>query len=84
MPKTKLIMICLMENFHRKNKDKEKLCVVHEPVLRIRIRDPDPGSGAFVTPGSGIWNRFFPDPGSQTHIVESLVTHFRVKSSIIL
>ncbi len=29
---------------------------------------PDPGSGAFLTPGSGIRNRFFPDPGSQTHI----------------
>ena len=22
------------------------------------------GSGAFLTPGSGIWNRFFPDPDS--------------------
>jgi len=27
-----------------------------QPVLRIRIRDPDPVSGAFLTPGSGIWN----------------------------
>jgi hypothetical protein len=28
--------------------------------------DPDPpGSGAFLTPGSGIRNRFFPDPGSR-------------------
>jgi hypothetical protein len=44
----------------------------------------DPGSGAFLTPGSGIRNRFFPDPGSQTHIFESLVTIFWVKSSIIL
>jgi len=34
----------------------------------------DPGSGAFLTTGSGILNRFFPDPGSQTHIFESLVT----------
>jgi hypothetical protein len=24
-----------------------------------------PGSGAFLTPGSGIRNRFFPDPGSR-------------------
>jgi hypothetical protein len=47
------------------------------PVLQIRIRDRDPGSGAFLTPGSGIRNRFFPDPGSlisdarsQTHIFE--------------
>jgi hypothetical protein len=38
------------------------------------IPDPDPGSGAFLTPESGIRNRFFPDPGSQTHIFESLVT----------
>jgi hypothetical protein len=29
----------------------------------------------------GIRNRFFPDPGSQTHIFESLVTIFWVKSS---
>jgi len=29
------------------------------------VADPDPGSGAFLTPGSGIRNRFFPDPGSQ-------------------
>jgi hypothetical protein len=31
------------------------------------VADPDPGSGAFSTPGpgSGIWNRFFPDPGSR-------------------
>ncbi len=41
-------------------------------------RVADPGSGAFLTPGSGIRNRFFPgsripDPGSQTHIFESLV-----------
>jgi len=28
------------------------------------VADPDPGSSAFWTPGSGIRNRFFPDPGS--------------------
>jgi hypothetical protein len=62
------------------------------PVVQINVADPDPGSGAFLTPGSGIrclfdpWirDRFFPDPGSQTHIFESLVTIFWVKSSIIL
>ncbi len=48
------------------------------------VADPDPGSGAFLTPVSGIRNRFFPDPGSQTHIFESLETIFWVKSSIIL
>jgi hypothetical protein len=46
--------------------------------------DPDPGSGAFLTPGSGIRNRFFPDPGSQPHTFESSMTVFWVKSSIIL
>jgi hypothetical protein len=53
------------------------------------VADPDPGSGAFLTPGSNIRNNFFSgsrisDPGSQTHIFESLVTIFWVKSSIIL
>jgi hypothetical protein len=43
------------------------------------VADPDPGSGigALLTPGSGI-----PDPGSQTHIIEGLVTIFCVKTSI--
>jgi hypothetical protein len=29
------------------------------------VVDPDPGSGAFLTLGSGIRNRFFPDLGSR-------------------
>ncbi len=29
------------------------------------VADPDPGSGAFLTPGSGFRNGFFPDPGSR-------------------
>jgi hypothetical protein len=48
------------------------------------VADPDPGSGAFLTPGSGIRKKPIPDPGSQIHIFESLVTIFWVKSSIIL
>jgi hypothetical protein len=28
------------------------------------VADPDPGSGAFLTPGSGIRNGFVPDPGT--------------------
>ncbi len=32
-------------------------------ILAISVADPDPGSGAFLTPGSGIRNGFFPDPG---------------------
>jgi hypothetical protein len=33
--------------------------------LFTSVADPDPGSGAFLTPGSGIRNGFFPDPGSR-------------------
>ncbi len=29
------------------------------------VADPDPGSGSFLTPGSGIRIRFFPDPASR-------------------
>jgi hypothetical protein len=61
------------------------ILILKNSVLRIRIRDP--GSGAFLTPGSGIRNRAFPDPGSrisdpgsQTHIFESLVTIVWIKS----
>jgi hypothetical protein len=42
------------------------------------------GSGIRCLFDPGIRNRFFPDPGSQTHIFESLVTTFWVRSSIIL
>jgi hypothetical protein len=44
------------------------------------VADPDPGSGGFLTPGSGIpdpeWvfsGSRISDPGSQTHIFECLV-----------
>ncbi len=58
--------------------------VWYSTVLRIRIRDP--GLCAFLTPGSRISDpgSRISDPGSQTHIFESLVTTFWVKSSIIL
>jgi hypothetical protein len=32
------------------------------------VEDPDPGSAAFLTHGSGIRIRFFPDPGSRSWI----------------
>ncbi len=57
-----------------------KIFASHRSVLWIRIRDP--GSGAFLTPGSGIRNGFFPDPGFQTHIFECLVPIFWVKNSM--
>jgi hypothetical protein len=39
-------------------------------LIQTSIVAPDPGSGAFLTPGpgSGIQNRFIPDPGSKTHL----------------
>jgi hypothetical protein len=39
------------------------------------VADLDPGSGAFLTPRSGI-RKPIQDPGSQTHIFESLATIF--------
>ncbi len=59
--------------------------------LAFSVADPDPESGAFLNPGSGIGffripdlGSWISDPGSQTHIFESLVTIFWVKISIIL
>jgi hypothetical protein len=37
----------------------------YQRIQKTSVADPDPGSGAFLTPGSRIQNRFFPDPGSQ-------------------
>ncbi len=59
-------------------------CLGHFSCLPHSVADPDPGSGAFLTPGSGIRNRFFPDPGSQIHIFESLLTIIGVNRPIIL
>jgi hypothetical protein len=39
---------------------------------------PDPVSGAFLTPGSGIGFFRMSGPGSQTHIFESLMKIFWV------
>jgi hypothetical protein len=65
--------------------------LIENVIALLSVADPDPGSGAFLTPGSGIRNRFFPDPGSripdpgsQDHIFKSFLTIFLVKSSIIL
>ncbi len=40
------------------------------------VTGPDPGSGAFFTPGSGMSFFRIPDLGSKIHISESLVTIF--------
>jgi hypothetical protein len=65
-----------MLNIVKKKREREKYTYVPPLLLCLYIAsvaDPDPGSGigAFLTPGSRI-----PDPGSQTHIFESLVTIF--------
>jgi hypothetical protein len=49
---------------------------LRKTLISTSIADPDPGSGAFLTPGSVIRNRFFPDPGYQTQIFENLLTIF--------
>jgi hypothetical protein len=41
------------------NSEKDK------PKKSSSVADPDPGSDAFLTPGSGIRNMFFPDLGSR-------------------
>jgi hypothetical protein len=41
---------------------------------KIGVADPGSGIQCFFDPWTGIRNRFFPDPGSQTHIFESLMT----------
>jgi hypothetical protein len=52
-----------------------KYCKQRENVLLASVLRIRPGSGAFLTPGSGIG---FPDHGFPTHIYESLVTIFSV------
>jgi len=58
-----------------------KMLLAPDRIDLSNVAYPDPGSVVFLTPGPGIRNRFFPDPGFQTHIFESLVTIFGVKSS---
>ncbi len=47
------------------------------------VADPDPGSGAFLTPGSGIRNRFFRIPDPKTIFLRAFWQFFG-KSSIIV
>jgi len=48
-----------------------------EPVLRS-VADPDPGSGALWTPGSGIRNRFFPDPTITYESLRTICLGFKI------
>jgi hypothetical protein len=44
------------------------LIFIHSGSRPNSVADPEPGSRAFLTPGSGIRNKLFLDPGSQPHI----------------
>jgi hypothetical protein len=52
--------------------------------LATSVADPDPGSGAFLTLGSGTGFFWISYPRSQIHIFESLMTFLGVKSSVML
>jgi hypothetical protein len=60
----------------------EKTSLGKKIIIAISVADPDPGSAAFFTPGSGM---IFPDPGPRTPdpifdaISESLIPIFGVK-----
>ncbi len=44
-------------------------------ICAVSVADPDPESGSFFDPGSGIGFFRIPDPGYQTHIFDSLLTN---------
>jgi hypothetical protein len=46
---------------------------------KCSVADPDPGSGAFLIPGSELIFFQISDPGSKTHISESLVKNFGLR-----
>ncbi len=46
-------------------KDEQGITILEVGTTSVADPDPGSGSGAFLTPGSGIRNRFFPDPGSR-------------------
>jgi hypothetical protein len=55
--------------------------VKHNPVIKAVLRDPDPGSGAFLTPGSGMGKKSRSGSGMNIpdQISESLETMFWAK-----
>jgi hypothetical protein len=50
--------------------------------LNLSVADPEPGWGGGGNPGSGAFLTL--DPGSQTHIFDSLMTNFSVKGIEVL
>ncbi len=82
-------IVCISQTWSIINKTIFKMLPPPSPHFSLfySVADPDPGSGAFLTPGSGIRNRFFPDPGSrisdpgsQTHIFEGFSDNFLGKN----
>ncbi len=65
--------VCISKSCYRKG----ALLKRKQDGLFFRLADP--GSGVFLTPGSGILSRFFPDLGSQipNHTFESLMKIFK-------
>jgi hypothetical protein len=51
-------------------------------IVSILTCVPDPGSDAFLTPGSRIGFSRISDPGSQTYMFESIVTCLWLKSQL--
>ncbi len=43
----------------------KKYFALQDRTVSPSVADPDLGYGALLTPGSGIWNKFTPDPGSR-------------------
>jgi hypothetical protein len=48
-------------------------------ICTLSVANPDPGSGAFLTPGSGMGKRSGSGMKNPDHISECLVAFFRVK-----
>ncbi len=43
----------------------------HNPIYLGSVADPYPGSGAFLTPGSGFGMKKYPEPGSGILVFEN-------------
>jgi hypothetical protein len=50
----------------------------------IRVADPDLGSGAFLTSGSGIWDGKNPDPVSGMNIPDLIMKRMRIRDPDLL
>jgi hypothetical protein len=58
--------------------------VLFNSMFRTSVADPDPGSGAFLPPGSGIRDEFLPDPGSGSFSYNTGTGIFRIHVTLSL